>query len=109
LHELRKDVRALVVDEVHLLDTKLADFLFPEILTLPAGPPAGATARSARSTTRASLAPWATVAAFAPRRPAGRCCLFLFFCHTFHPFILRPWPERSSCACEPDSFGVTMS
>jgi hypothetical protein len=42
LHELRKNVRALIVDEVHLLDAELAHFLLAEILPLAA-------ARSARS------------------------------------------------------------
>src|SRR6202035_5427796 len=41
LHELREDVGALVVDEVHLLDTELADFLLAEILPCAAGAPAG--------------------------------------------------------------------
>jgi len=45
LDELRKNVGALVVDEVHLLDTELADFLLPEILTLAAS----RTSRSSRS------------------------------------------------------------
>jgi len=49
LHELRKDVGALVVDEVHFLDAKLADFLFAEILALAAGTASG-TARASRTT-----------------------------------------------------------
>jgi hypothetical protein len=53
LHELRQDVGALVVDEVHLLDTELADFLLAEILAL-------ATARTAGTT-------WSARATFAPR------------------------------------------
>jgi hypothetical protein len=36
LNELRKNVGALVVDEIHLLDTELADFLLAEILALAA-------------------------------------------------------------------------
>jgi hypothetical protein len=36
LHELRKNVRALIVDEVHLLDAELAHFLLAEILPLAA-------------------------------------------------------------------------
>ncbi len=62
LHELRQDVRALVVDEVHLLDAELAHLLFAEILALAAWPSAG----SARTT-----ATWST---FAPRAtmPAAR-------------------------------------
>jgi hypothetical protein len=31
-----------------------------------------------------------TVAAFPTRNPAGCWCLFLFFCHNFHPFTHRP-------------------
>src|ERR1700730_14877168 len=42
LHKLRQNVRALVVDEVHLLHAKLADFLLAKILALP-------TTRSARN------------------------------------------------------------
>src|SRR5215472_18381927 len=59
LHELRQNVRALVVDEVHLLDAELAHFLFPEVLPLAAWPPAW-TASSAGSATGASLTPVAT-------------------------------------------------
>jgi hypothetical protein len=53
LHELRQDVGALVVDEVHLFDTKLADFLLAEILALAA--------------TRAAGTTWAARATFTPR------------------------------------------
>src|ERR1700716_2794838 len=35
LHKLRQNIRALVVDEVHLLHAKLADFLLAKILALP--------------------------------------------------------------------------
>src|SRR5208337_213663 len=49
LHELRKYVRALVVDEVHLLDTELADFLLAEILTLAAARTSGSSTWPARS------------------------------------------------------------
>jgi hypothetical protein len=68
LHKLRKDVRALVVDEVHLLDAELAYFLLPEILALAAWPASG-TARTA--------APWP---AFAPRTtvPAARTAVAAF-------------------------------
>src|SRR5580704_11102241 len=59
LDELRKNVGALVVDEIHLLDTKLADFLFAEILALAAARTAGTTARAAL-TTRAT---WAAMSA----------------------------------------------
>jgi hypothetical protein len=94
LDELRKNVGALVVDEVHLLDTKLADFLFTEILALAAR----TAARSARAT-----ASWSTFAArttmpaagsamtttaFAARRSTVRLCLFRILCHCCLPFSL---------------------
>jgi hypothetical protein len=31
-----------------------------------------------------------TVPAFTPRSSTWRCCLFLFLCHTFHPFTFAP-------------------
>ena len=62
LHELRKNIRALVVDHVHLLDTELADFLFAEVLTLAARTSARTTGAS-----RAAFAPRTTGTAFAPR------------------------------------------
>jgi len=73
LDELRKNVGALVVDEVHLLDAELADFFLAEILTLSAGTATWAarttgtafTATAARSTFAARTA--TTVAAFAAR------------------------------------------
>jgi hypothetical protein len=63
LHELRKNVGALVVDEVHLLDTKLADFLFAEILALAAARTAGTTAWTAFTTRAVSTARAAVSAA----------------------------------------------
>ena len=77
LHELRKDVRALVIDEVHLLDAELANFLFAEILALAARPASG-TARTTASW--AAFAPRTTMpaavatamTAFTPRRSARR-------------------------------------
>src|SRR5712664_3561801 len=98
LHELRQDVRALVVDEVHLLDAELAHLFLAEILAL-APRPASGTARTAapwsafapRATVPAArTAVTTTVAAFTPRSSAGRWCLFLFLCHNFHPFTHRP-------------------
>jgi hypothetical protein len=95
LNELRKNVRAFVVDEIHLLDAKLADFLLAEILALAAGPAAG----SARTTTAwAAFAARTTVpaagsamaaTAFATRRSTVRLCLFRFVCHTVLPFSLE--------------------
>src|SRR6266481_2292667 len=50
LHELRQDVRALVVDEIHLLDAELANLLLAEILPLAAWPsPRTARASAART------------------------------------------------------------
>jgi hypothetical protein len=60
LDELRQDIGTLVVDEVHLLDAELADFLLAEILALAAG----TTTRAARSTGTA-FATTATGATFA--------------------------------------------
>src|SRR5260370_27917362 len=82
LHELRKNVRALVVDEVHLLDAELANLFLAEILALAAWPASGTT-RTAAS--RSTLTPRTTVpasrtavAAFTPCRSARRSSLFLF-------------------------------
>src|SRR5260370_10403780 len=47
LHELRKNVRALVVDEVHLLHPGLSNLFLSEILALAAWP-ASADTRNAR-------------------------------------------------------------
>jgi hypothetical protein len=75
LHELRKNVRALVVDEVHLFDAELANFLLAKILALATWPASG-TARASRTTSTwpafTSRAAMATVAAFTPRRSARR-------------------------------------
>jgi len=82
LDELRKNVGALVVDHVHLLDTELADLLFAEVLTLAARTAAG-TSRTAGTTfaTRATVATAGT--AFAARGAATGVglCWFLFVCH----------------------------
>jgi len=96
LHELRQDVRALIVDEVHLFDAELANFFLAEILALASWPSAG-TARS--TATWSTFAPRATMPAarstvttttFTPRSSSRRRCLFLFLWHTFHPFTDRP-------------------
>jgi hypothetical protein len=101
LNELRKNVRALVVDEVHLLDAKLADFLFAEILPLAAGTAAGAarttaawSAFAARTTVPTS-GPAMAATAFAARRSTVRLCLFRFLCHTILPFSLRTEKRNS--------------
>src|ERR1700687_6253627 len=98
LHELRQDVRALVIDEFHLLDAELAHLLLPEILALAPWPASG-TSRTAsawsafapRATmTAARTAVTTAMAAFTSRSSAGRWCLVVFLCHTFHPFTHRP-------------------
>src|ERR1700688_3322171 len=100
LHKLRQNVRALVVDEVHLLHAKLADFLLAKILAFPtarsawtrrartAFTPRAAMAATAvaSATVPAAVATTVTASAIPPRRCARRCCLFLFLCHTRHPF-----------------------
>src|SRR2546423_1667745 len=69
LHELRQNVGAFVVDEVHLLDAELADFLFAKILALATTRATGTTARTTfaarRTTMPASRAAMATGTAFA--------------------------------------------
>jgi hypothetical protein len=93
LHELRQDVGALVVDEVHLLDAELADFLLAEVLALAAAWSAWTAgtsawsafaAWSAVSTTGAAMTAAWTVSATS--WTAGSGGLFLFFCHTCLPF-----------------------
>ena len=95
LDELRKNICALVVDEVHLLDTELADLLLAEILALAAR----TSARTARTTTTRSAFATRTsmpaagsamaATAFAARRSTVRLCLFRFVCHTILPFSLN--------------------
>ena len=84
LHELRQNVSALVVDEVHLLDAELANFLFAEVLALAAGTPPRATgtaawtafaARTAAFPPRTALTafgPGASVTTLGPRSSAWR-------------------------------------
>ena len=78
LHELGKNVRALIVDEVHLFDAELAHLLFAEILALASWSSAGSARTSA---TRPTFAPRATMPAarsavttttFTPRSSARR-------------------------------------
>src|SRR5580704_15141248 len=115
LHELRKNVGALVVDEIHLLDTELADFLFAEILTLAATRSAGTATwtTGAATFTTSTTAAMTTTVTFATgtrcrrrrrwsgRRWRWRCrsrrrCwrvslrIFLFLCHNFLPFDFAP-------------------
>ena len=59
LHELGKNVGALVVDQIDLFDTELADFLFAEKLALAARPSSG-TATWAAGTTRTAFTASAT-------------------------------------------------
>src|ERR1700687_5765569 len=74
LHELRKDIRAFVVDEVHLLDAELAHLLLAEILALAARPPAraaGTTSTRPAFAARTTVPPMATTA-FTPRSSTWR-------------------------------------
>ena len=94
LHELREDVGALVVDEIHFLDAEFADFFLAEVLALAAG----ASARTARSTGAAFAARTAVTAtgAVSAAVTAGtltaRCAagglrlLLLLICHNCLPF-----------------------
>jgi hypothetical protein len=115
LHELRQDVGALVVDEVHLLDAELADFLFAEVLALAAARSAWTagtsawsafTAWTAVSTTGATMtAAWSVSAT---SWTAGSGGLFLFFCHNCLPFrvLLR---LRCSSGAKARSLGELSS
>jgi len=60
LHELGKNVGALVVDEINLLDTELADFLLAEELALAARPSSRTATRAAGTTRTAFTASAAT-------------------------------------------------
>src|SRR5262245_55404007 len=101
LHELRQDVCALVVDKVHLLDTELANFLFPKILALAARPPSWTSWSARTSASRTGFAAWSAVPASAlpTRSSARRCCLLLILCHIFHPFAWYPRPCRYKFPC----------
>ena len=83
LHELRQNVRALIVDEVHLLDAKLADFFLAEVLALSPLPPARAAGTPWASGIGSAFTPRPSAAvaasAFAARRSAWGCCLFRIF------------------------------
>ena len=103
LHELGKDVGALVVDEVHLLDAEFANFFLAEILALAAARAAGtsAWATGAAFATRAAVTATGAVSAavtagtFATRCAAG--CLRLlswFICHNCLPFPFAPVGPR---------------
>src|SRR6266404_4052807 len=65
LHELRKNVGAFVVDEIHLFDTELADFLFAKKLTLAAARAPGSAARTTGTAFTSSAAATATGTTFA--------------------------------------------
>jgi hypothetical protein len=58
LHKLRKNVGALVVDQINLFDAKLADFLFAEKLALAAARSAGTATGAARTAFTARTAAW---------------------------------------------------
>src|SRR6267378_8283967 len=66
LHELRQDVRALIVDEVHLLDAELADLFLAEILPLAARPSARTTRSAWASAARPAFTPRSAMSAAVP-------------------------------------------
>src|SRR5882724_1484898 len=117
LHELRQNVRALVVDEIHLLHAELANLLLAEILPLPAWPSARTTRSARASATRPAFAPRSAmstavpaVPTFTPRSSSRRRCLFLFLCHTFHPFTSCPARARiHSCESKKIAVGLKIS
>ena len=95
LYELRQNIRALVVDKVHLLNAELADLLLAKVLALAAARSSG----TSWAATWAALAAWTAVSAtwaamstawtmstFTSRRTARALCLLLFLCHNFLPF-----------------------
>jgi hypothetical protein len=95
LYELREDVGALVVDEVHLFDAELADFFLAEILALAARTPAwtaratGAAfaTRTTMTAARAVSAAAVTTGTFATWCAAGGLRLLSWFiCHNCLPF-----------------------
>jgi hypothetical protein len=102
LHELGKNVGALVVDQVYLLDAELANLLLAEKLALAAARSAGTAAGStgtaraaftasatpatgstfATATTAMAAVPTARTAFAARRRSHGRClccCYWILF------------------------------
>src|SRR5580704_12934935 len=106
LDKLREDVRAFIVDKVHLLDAELADLFLAEVLALAARTAAG-TARTtaarsafaARTTMPASGPTMAARTAFAARRSTVRLCLFRFLCHTILPFSYLKNSILACCRC----------
>jgi hypothetical protein len=71
LHKLRKNVGALVVDQVHFLDAKLADFFLAEKLPLAAARSAWTAARTTRTRTFAASATATTGTALATSTTAA--------------------------------------
>src|SRR5208282_4139804 len=89
-------------DEIHLLDTELADFLLAEILAFATRTAARSTrttaawaAFAARTTVPAAGSAMAARATFAARRSTVRLCLFRILCHTILPFSLEPEMRNS--------------
>ena len=70
LQELRENVRAFVVDEVHLLHAEFAHFLLAKILPLAAGPSAWARSSSGSGLSSAARRALAPSPAFASRSAA---------------------------------------
>src|SRR5208282_4205830 len=87
LDELRKNVGALVVDEIHLLDTKLADFLLAEILALSAAWTSGSTwpTLAAASAGMPAFAAGRTRSAVPARRTGSAGCAWSASCRRGAP------------------------
>src|SRR5579885_1706653 len=93
LHELRKNVGALVVDEIHLIDAELANLLLAKILALAtaqADGTSGATFATRTTVVRVTTLAARGASAFTTFPGGGSSRsgwpLFLFFGHNFLPF-----------------------
>jgi hypothetical protein len=87
LHKLRKDIGALVVDEVHLFDAELANFFLAEVLALASARATRTTGATLATSAGTTTSAWAAMsAAFTTRRAARSWSLSLFVCHNFSPF-----------------------
>src|SRR5438552_16986205 len=62
LHELRKNVGALVVEQIHFFDTEFADFLFAKKLPFAAARTAGSSAWTTGAAFTASTTTWSAFA-----------------------------------------------
>lgn len=87
LDELRKNVGALVIDQVHLLDAKFADFFLAEELALAA-------ARSARTTWAAGSATFTSWATARTAFATASCVTTVSAVPTTRSAWTRRWSRR---------------